>query len=299
MTIKNVMIAGAGVLGSQISWQVAFRGFEVTLYDAFENGLETGKKFHQQYAELFLSERDASQKEIDDTFNRLTYTTNLTEAVKNADLVNESVPEVLSIKQDFYTALSKVAPEKTIFTTNTSTLLPSDMVKYTDRPEKFLALHFANGIWDYNIGEVMGHAGTHATIFEQVFQFANDIGMVPVRIEKEQGGYLLNSMITAWMFSSQNLVTNNVASPEDVDKTWMISTGMSKGPFGLMDMIGMETAYGVMHHWGEENNDEQLKANAAYIKEHFIDTNKLGQKTGEGYYKYPSPSYEKSDFLKA
>ena len=182
--MKNIMIAGAGVLGSQIAWQTAFHGFNVTVYDAFEKGLEGGKKFHQQYAELFKNQRGATDKEIEDTFARLSYTTDLAEAVKDCDLVSESIPEAKEIKKSFYNALAKVAPEKTIFTTNSSSMVPSDFVDETGRPSKFMALHFANGIWDENIGEVMAHPNTDPAVYDQVAEFAKAIGMVPIYIKK-------------------------------------------------------------------------------------------------------------------
>ena len=136
MKFSNVTIAGAGTLGSQIAWQTAFYGFNVTVFDAFEKGLEVGKAYHQKYAELFLKTRGASHDEIDQTISRLSYTTDLAEAVKDADIVSESIPENLEIKQSFYQELGKVAPEKTIFTTNSSTITPSEIVIAVDRPDK-------------------------------------------------------------------------------------------------------------------------------------------------------------------
>lgn len=155
--INNVAIAGGGVLGSQIAWQVAFNGFNVTVYDQSEQGIETCKNYHKIFAELFSSQRGASDEENSATLSRLAYTTSMSEAFADADLVSESIPENLEIKQEFYRELAKLAPEKTIFTTNTSTLLPSQFALSSGRPEQFVALHFANGIWDANIGEVMGH----------------------------------------------------------------------------------------------------------------------------------------------
>ena len=102
MKINKVMIAGAGVLGSQIAWQTAFRGFTVTVYDPFEKALEGGKVFHKKFARLFLETRGATQEEINQTLARLSYTTSLEQAVKDADLVSESVPENLEIKKQFY-----------------------------------------------------------------------------------------------------------------------------------------------------------------------------------------------------
>ena len=271
MEIKNVTIAGAGTLGSQIAWQTAFKGFNVTVYDAFDKGLEAGKASHKQYAELFITSRDTPQDEIDRTFSRLTYTTDLAEAVKNADIISESVPEDIEIKKSFYRELANLAPDKTIFTTNTSTTLPSDYANDTGRPEKFLALHFANLIWDHNIGEVMGHAGTDPQIFDRVVKFAEEIGMVPIPIHKEQNGYVINTLLIPFLSAGFNLLYNGVADVESIDKTWMIGTGAPAGPCAIMDIIGMQTIYNVDKLWGEKLGDQSLLDRADWIKKNYID----------------------------
>jgi 3-hydroxybutyryl-CoA dehydrogenase len=264
----------------------------------FEKGIETSKIFHKQFAELFMSQRGATQDQIDQTFSRLKYTVDLKDAVKDADLISESIPENIEIKKSFYQALAKVAPGKTIFTTNSSTTLPSDYAGVTERPEKFLALHFANGIWDANVGEVMGHAETDTQIFDKVVKFASEIGMVPIPIHKEQNGYVLNSLLVPLLSAASNLLINSVSDIESIDKTWMISTGAPIGPFGIMDTIGMETMYNVDMLWGNKLNDQSMIDRANFIKENYIDKGKMGVSSGEGFYKYPNPSYAHSDFLK-
>lgn len=298
MKFSNVTIAGAGTLGSQIAWQTAFYGFNVTVFDAFEKGLEVGKAYHQKYSELFLKTRGASHDEIDQTISRLSYTTDLAEAVKDADIVSESIPENLEIKQSFYQELGKVAPEKTIFTTNSSTITPSEIVIAVDRPDKFLALHFANGIWDANVAEVMGHPGTDPVVFDQVVVFARSIGMVPVPIHKEHHGYVLNSLLVPLLSAAGTLYTQGVADYESIDKTWMISTGSKMGPFGIMDIIGMQTIYDIEKLLGEKFSDKAMLARAEFFKSNFVDKGKLGVKSGEGFYKYPNPAYSVPDFLK-
>lgn len=298
MVIKNVTIAGGGTLGSQIAWQTAFMGFDVVVYDAFKTGIVSSGNFHKQFAELFIAQRGASQKQIDQTMNRLSYTTDLKEAVTDADLVSESIPENQKIKVEFYRQLAKVAPEKTIFTTNTSTTLPSDYAEDTGRPDKFLALHFANGIWDANVGEVMGHAGTDPNIFNRVVKFASEIGMVPIPIHKEQNGYVLNSLVVPLLSAAANLLINGISDIESIDKTWMISTGTPIGPFGIMDTIGMQTMYNVDILWGTKLEDKTILDRANYIKENYIDKGKMGVSCGEGFYTYPNPSYAHPDFLK-
>ncbi len=298
MEIKNVTIIGAGVLGSQIAWQTAFSGFNVTVYDAFEKGLEASKEFHKKFAEIFINQRGASQDKIDKTISRLTYTNDLAEAVKDADIISESIPENIDVKKTFYKKLAKLAPQKTIFTSNSSTLLPSMFAKETGRPEKFLALHFANPVWDANVGEVMMHNGTNPKYFDIVLDFAKNIGMVPIPIHKEQSGYVLNSLLVPLLSAGQNLFFNGVSDFESIDKTWMISTGAKIGPFGIIDMIGMNTVYNIALMNGTKNNDEKMIERANKIKNEWIDKGKLGIASGEGFYTYPNPKYQESDFLK-
>jgi 3-hydroxyacyl-CoA dehydrogenase len=296
MEIRKVTIAGAGVLGSQISWQVAFHGFEVSVYDAFEEGIEGGKEFHKKFAELF-KQRGVSQEKIDSTLSLLTYTTNLKEAVKDADLVSESIPEVFEIKKAFYSKLSEYSPEKTIFTTNSSTMLPSMFAEETKRPEKFLAMHFANPVWDANIAEIMVHPKTDEKYFQIVLGFAKSIGMVPIPIYKEQPGYVLNSLLVPLLKAARTLLFKGISDPYSIDRTWMISTGAKIGPFGIIDMVGMDTVYNIALRNAKINNDEESLKMAEYCKKNYIDKGKKGVKTGEGFYKYPNPAYKDPNFL--
>ena len=127
----------------------------------------------------------------------------------------------------------------------------------------------------------MPHPKTDPKITEAVTQFAVDIGMVPISIGKEQNGYVLNSLLVPWLVAAQSLVTKEVASPEDVDKTWMISAGMLRGPFAIMDMVGLETARAIMDHWGNVLQDKDMLANAKYLQDHYISKNNLGMKSGK------------------
>ncbi len=298
MDIKNIMVAGAGTLGSQIAWQSAFYGYDVTVFDIDDASIEKCKLLHKKYAELF-KHRGEDVTKITDTFNRISYSTDLQKAVENADLVSESVPENPSIKGEFYQKLSKFAPENTIFTTNSSTMLPSEIVPATNRPEKFLALHFANGIWDANIAEIMGHSSTDENIFNSVVEFAKSIGMVPISIKKEQRGYVLNSLLIPLLDAAGALLVNDVTDYESIDKTWMIATGSKMGPCGIFDLIGMETVYNVAKLRGERGKLDAVLKQAEYFKTNFIDKGKLGITTGEGFYKYPNPKYQDDDFLKS
>ena len=226
MKIKNVTVAGTGVLGSQIAFQTAFKGFKVSAYDINDEALEKAKERFNVLKERYQEDSYGTKEEVDAAYDRISLHTDLAKAVGNADLVIEAVPELLGIKQNFYKELSKVAKAETIFASNSSTMVPSQLVSFTDRPDKYLHLHFANEIWKLNIAEIMKHDVTSKEVFEEVIEFAKAIAMVPIPIHKEQPGYVLNTLLVPHLKSGMQLVVDGVADPEVVDKTWMISTAI-------------------------------------------------------------------------
>ncbi|WP_421382787.1 3-hydroxyacyl-CoA dehydrogenase [Bacillus salacetis] len=298
MNYKNITVAGSGVLGSQIAFQTAFKGFNVNVYDINDEAISKAKDRITNLKPRYQEDLGASQDELDKAFERISFYSDLGEAVKDADLVIEAVPEVVKIKTEFYEKLGQASPEKTVFATNSSTLLPSQFAEATGRPEKFLALHFANEIWKNNTAEVMKHPGTDEKVFNDLMEFAKAIGMVALPLHKEQPGYILNSLLVPFLEAAQMLLVKEVADPETIDKTWMIATGSPKGPFGILDIVGITTAYNISNAKAEATGSEEFAKLAAVLKTEYIDKGKLGRETGEGFYTYPNPSYEEPGFLK-
>jgi len=296
--IDHLTTLGSGVLGGQIAWHSAFRGKTVVAYDVTDDALARCRAAHEVYAGIYRSALGATEADIAQTRARLSYTSDLAAAVSKADLVIESVPEVPEIKTRAYEAMAPLLPQHTLLATNSSTLLASDFAAATGRPAKFCALHFANLIWALNIAEIMAQPATDDDTLTQVAEFAIEIGMVPIAVRKEQNGYVLNTWFVALLNAAQTLVTNGVSTPEDVDRSFLIcNPGASRGPMAMIDMVGMQTALNVLSYWGTRNEDEQMLRNAEYIKARFVDQGKLGLPTGEGYYRYPNPAYERPDFL--
>lgn len=281
--IENVTVLGTGVLGSQIAYQTAYCGFRVTAYDISDELLDSAKNSFERLAALYEHEVDgAAGGPARDALARIHVSSDLVEAVREADLVIESIPEKLDLKRDVYATLGRLVPEKTIVATNSSMLLPSELAASTGRPERFLAMHFANEIWKRNTAEVMGHAGTDPAVYQAVVEFARQIGMEPIELQMEQRGYILNSMLTPWLDAAEYLLLDGIAEPEMIDKTWRIGTGMQLGPCEVMDLIGLTTIYEV----NAVSDNEKTRAAGAYLKEHYIDKGKLGRVSGEGFYKY-------------
>ncbi|MFJ7929639.1 3-hydroxyacyl-CoA dehydrogenase [Peribacillus sp. NPDC096448] len=298
MPYKNITIAGSGVLGSQIAFQTAFKGFNVSVYDINDEALERAKDRITNLKPYYKEDIGAAEEALNTAYARISFHSDLSEAVAEADLVIEAIPEVVQIKTDFYTELGKVAPEKTIFATNSSTLLPSQFAEATGRPKKFLALHFANEIWKNNTAEIMKHPGTDNEVFDEVIEFAKAIGMVPLPLHKEQPGYILNSLLVPLLDAAQMLLLKGVADTETIDKTWMVATGAPLGPFAILDVVGINTAYNISLAKAKATGDPEVEKLANLLKTEYIDKGKIGREAGEGFYKYPNPNFAKPDFLK-
>ena len=282
-TFSSVTVLGAGVLGTQIALQTARHGVPVVVYDIDDQAVAAGRArldgIVQQYLDdVGPEERPATEAAL----ARITFDTDLARAVAHAGLVVEAVPERLDLKRGVYARLAEVAPAETVFATNSSTLLPSAIADATGRPDRFLALHFANHVWRQNTAEVMGTEQTDPAVFERVATFAEEIGMVPIRLHKEQPGYVLNSLLVPFLDAAAKLVLRGVADPETVDTTWRIGTGAPVGPFQIFDVVGLRTAYAI----ASASPDPDSQAWAEHLRTEYLDQGRFGVESGEGFYRY-------------
>ena len=296
--IDRVTVLGGGVLGGQIGWHSAYKGKSVVLYDPYADALRSARAALETYARTYRIDLGASDADIQATWARLSLSGELAPAVAEADLVIEAVPEVPEVKDRVYREMSSLLSPRTLIATNSSTLLPRDFADATGRPGKFCALHFANLIWKLNVVEVMAHPATERETLAAVARFAIELGMVPIAVAGEQNGYVLNSWLVPLLLASVTLVVNGVSTPEDVDRTFMIANrGCAMGPCGFVDVIGMRTAHDVASYWGSARGDMQMQKNAAYIKDRFLDRGHTGLMSGQGFYRYPNPTYAEPGFL--
>ena len=322
MNYRKIVVAGGGILGSQIAFQSSYSGYDVTILirkeDSSESVKEKLEKLGNTYNETIelmgtkegkvkenwargIADIDSFKKEeclekVKDTLNNIKIETDQKEALYNADLLIESITENFDIKASFYKEIEPFLMDKTVIVTNSSTLLPSKLAKYTGRADKFLSLHFANSIWKNNIAEVMKHSGTNDKYFDEIIEFAKSIHMIPLAAREEKSGYLLNSMLVPFLLCAMDLVANGVSDPETIDKAWTLGTGAPKGPFEIMDIVGLETAKNIVMQYQKVPNlfDPILKKmmlpynydGMLDILNKYIDEGKTGKSTGEGFYKY-------------
>ncbi|WP_395318406.1 3-hydroxyacyl-CoA dehydrogenase [Fructilactobacillus frigidiflavus] len=293
MEFKKVTVVGGGTLGSQIAYMSAFHGKDVTIWGRKDSSLDHAKERIGRWAQAVKEDLDATKAQLDAATNHLTYTTDLAKALKGADLVIEALPENIETKKDFYAKFAKLADPKTIVATNTSTLLPSQFADDTGRPDKFLAYHFANEIWKNNTAEIMSQSKTDKDLPAMFVKYSREIGMVPLLVNKEQPGYILNSLLVPFLTAGIQLWVKGISDPRTIDKTWMIATGSPMGPFGFVDMIGLRTVYEI-----NKMTEDSTSQKAAELLKKMIDKGEIGVEAGKGFYTYPNPEYKKVDFLK-
>lgn|SRR5574344_2648284 len=312
--MKNITVIGGGVIGSQIAFQTAYCGFNVTIWlreecskDHTRSKLEKVKASYEEAIhkmntkgcktpELWcngisdyesFNEKECLKK-VDNAYKNLKMTIDLKEAVESADLIIESVAEDLNLKQDMVKRVSEYLKDNTIMVTNSSTIMPSKLSKYCKNPDKFLSLHFANSIWKNNMVEVMPQKDTSEESFKKVLDFSTHINMIPLSLKKEKSGYLLNSMLVPFLFAGLDLYVNGVSEPEDIDKAWTLATGAPKGPFQIIDTVGIQTAYNIVQMYVKVPSflaPYNFKGMSKLLKK-YIDEGKMGKSSGEGFYKY-------------
>jgi len=297
LDIKKVLIVGGGTMGQQIGFQCAAHGYVVSIYDIDEAALEKALHRLNAYAEYLITGGHLDRQTAENALGRITTTTNATEAAMDADLLSESVFEDPVLKGKVFAQFNQLCPARTIFTTNTSLLVPSLIAAATGRQDRFLAFHFHQPAWVGNIADIMPHPGTSAEVVTLVRDFAKAINQIPMVLHKENYGYVFNAMYSALNGAAITLAANGVASVEDIDRAWMGVLKAPAGPLGMLDVVGLDTAWYVTEYWANILPDPQLRKNADFLKQEYVDKGRLGVKTGHGFFTYPNPEYQEPDFL--
>ena len=319
MEFGKVVVVGGGVLGTQIALMSAYTGHDTTIWLRSEGSVGRTQPKIQHYEDAMLADLEAAKKlignpmggflyprgliakwegmtpeEIDrlaaqarERFRSLLHISlNMAEALKGADVVIESMSENPQAKVEIYEKMRELLDENTLLLTNTSTLLPSMFAEHTGRPDRYLALHFANSIWKNNTAEVMGHAGTSPESYRKAVKFAQELQMVPLQLHKEQPGYILNSLLVPFLNAAEMLWAEGVSDPETIDKTWKLGTGAPVGPFKILDIVGLETAYNIVSLNPESKKEGSTMQRIASLLKEKIDKGEKGINAGKGFYTY-------------
>ncbi|MDI6753184.1 MAG: 3-hydroxyacyl-CoA dehydrogenase NAD-binding domain-containing protein [Thermodesulfobacteriota bacterium] len=294
--IKKVGVVGLGTLGTQIAIQAAHYGYAVKGYDQDQ---EIFQKTIQKIRGMmkFLGKSPTMPvEEWERASQKVNLAKDMGEALQEADLVIEVVPENLELKRKIFTEIDSLAPSKAILATNSSSIPISRIENATRRPEKCLNMHFYQPATGTNIVDLMGGTKTLPEVIETAKQFIRSIGCIPLTVKKEILGFCFNSVWRAIKKQTLYMWAGGFVDFRDIDRAWMVFSSMNRGPFGIMDMVGLDVVYDIEMSYYYESKDP--KDHPPKALKDMIDRKELGIKTGKGFYTYPDPEYARPDFLK-
>jgi 3-hydroxybutyryl-CoA dehydrogenase len=282
--LKNVCVVGAGNMGHQIALQCALCGFKTVSTDVIPAVLEKAEKFADDYLAGRVQKGKLTEEAAKKARGLISFTGDLKEAVKDADLVIEAVLERIDLKRKVFADLDKFAPAKAILATNSSYIVSSRIADATGRPAQVCNLHFFNPALVMKLVEVVQGPHVSDETAQCMMDFCLKIEKVPILIKKEVDGFVLNRIFAAIRKEAQWMLEFGVATFEDIDKACVYGAGHPMGPFRLNDLTGLDLTYDIgMSHFYESGDRADLPIPSLVKK---VAEGKFGQKTGEGWYKY-------------
>lgn len=293
--LQNVTIIGTGTQGSMLAFRSAAFGRKVNIFDisdkqAKESLERIGGWFKEWVSEGRITKHLASKR-----YNSIKIFSNLQKALEDADIAIENVPEILTLKQDVWKQIDLLSPEKTLLTTNSSSLKSSDIGKHVARKSNTFNVNFMTPTKD-DLVEVMWNEYTSNDTKEKAISFLKAQDNVPIITSKEIKGFSLNRVWRCIKKECLKLWANGYISPEDLDRAWMLEWGTPYGPFALMDKVGLDIVKQIeMTYYDESGDPEDIPPQAL---DEMIRKEELGVKTGKGFYEYPNPAYEQEGWLK-
>lgn len=292
--IHTVCFVGAGTMGCFNSLLAALGGYQATLYDLSLQSFEKVAENHREMAGFLIQSGFCSAADIEQALPLIHCETDMVAATVNADLVSESIFERLDVKRDLHQQLEKLCPAHCILTTNTSALMVSDIESVLADGERFAALHSHLGATLIDI--VAGPRSSQHTV-DVLERYVTSINATPLILKKENPGYVLNAILGPLLTISMMLVIEDIATLEDVDRAWIKYRQGPMGPFGMMDLFGLDV---VIDSWQQPKIDEtmeKLKGKIIGFISPYIEAQSLGMKSKQGFYQYPQPNYEQPGFL--
>lgn len=282
MEIKKVGVVGCGLMGSGIAQVSAVSGYSTVVREVSQDLIDKGLAKIEGFLSKAVDKEKMTSEQKEAALKNLTGTTNLDD-LKSCDLIIEAVTEDINIKKEIYQHLDKLCPKETIFASNTSSLTITEMAAATQRPEKFVGLHFFNPVPIMKLVEVVRTIQTSQETFDAAFQFAKSLGKEPISC-KDNSGFVVNLLLVPYLLSAVRALENGVASIEDIDKGMTLGCGHPMGPLTLLDFVGNDTTYYIANIMFDEYRD------AAYapppLLKKMVMAGYYGRKSGKGFYDY-------------
>ncbi len=290
MLVKNITVLGSGVMGHGIAQVSATAGYNVVLRDIKQEFLDKAMEKIKWSLDKLVSKGKISKEEGDGIFARIVPIVDLKDAVKNAEMIIEVVPEIMDLKKKVYAELDEVAGPEVIFASNTSTLPITEIANTTSRPEKFIGIHFFNPPQLMKLVEVIPGEKTSQQVTDLTLDYVKSVNKQAVICRKDVPGFIINRLFIPLVHEACYLKDRESLSLEEIDSAFKLNLGFPMGIFELADFTGMD----VIHKATQEMHLRDKKViNPHPLIEKMFDEKKLGQKSGEGFYKYSDDKYER------
>lgn len=282
MEIKNIAVLGAGLMGHGIT-QVAAQTakYEVYMRDIKQEFLDNGMRMINDSLQRFVKKGEMTEAQVNEVLSRIHPTLDLKEAVSNADLVIEAVTENPELKKKVLAEADSAAKSDAIIASNTSSISISELASATKRPEKFAGMHFFNPPQLMKLIEIIRGAKTSDDTLNTIVEVTKRLGKEPVVVKKDVAGFVVNRILIPAMNEAVNLVNEDVATPEDIDKAIKLGLNWPMGPLTLLDYVGLDTTLAITEVMVKEIDP---KYQASPLLRQMVRAGLLGRKTGKGFY---------------
>ncbi|MEM7413912.1 MAG: 3-hydroxybutyryl-CoA dehydrogenase [Gemmatimonadota bacterium] len=280
VNISTVGVVGCGLMGSGIAEIAAKSGFSVKVREVNADALAAGEKRIRKSMDRAVDKEKLTAEDRDAAWARLTFTTEVSD-LADCDLVIEAIVEELEAKNELFGALDELCGEQTIFASNTSSLTITDMAAATNRPDRFVGLHFFNPVPVMKLVEVVRTIATSDETFDRAFAFSKALGKVPIAA-KDNSGFVVNLLLVPYMLDAIRHLERGVATIEDIDTGMALGCGYPMGPFTLCDFVGIDTLYKISEIMFDEYREERY-APPPLLKR-IVAMGRYGRKTGMGFY---------------
>ena len=290
MEIKNITVLGSGIMGHGIAQVSAMAGYNVVLRDIEQKFLDKAMGKIKWSLDKLVSKEKISEDQRDEIFSRIKPIVDLNDAVRDSDLVIEAVPEIMDLKKKVYAELDKVANEQVIFASNTSTLPITEIANTISRPEKLIGIHFFNPPQLMKLVEVIPGQKTSNDVTDLIINFVKSVNKTPVTCRKDVPGFIVNRLFIPLVHEACYVMERQKIQQMEIDSAVKFRLGFPMGIFELADFTGLD----VIHKATVEMYARDKKVILPHPSiEQLFNEKKLGQKSGEGFYKYSDDKYER------
>ena len=290
MEIKNITVLGSGIMGHGIAQVSAMAGYNVVLRDIEQPFLDKAMEKIKWSLDKLVSKEKISKNERDEIFSRIKPIVDLKDAVHDCDLVIEAVPEIMDLKKKVYAELDKVASDQVVFASNTSTLPITEIANTISRPKKFIGIHFFNPPQLMKLVEVIPGQKTSDDVTNLTINFVKSVNKIPVICRKDVPGFIVNRLFIPLVHEACYVMERQKIQQTEIDSAVKFRLGFPMGIFELADFTGLD----VIHKSTVEMYVRDKKVISPHPKiEQLFNEKKLGQKSGEGFYKYSDDKYER------